>query len=106
MLKLQHVERDALKYDGRMRLSSAQNCLEMSTAAFENAKQLNCPILLIHGQADTVVPFNAGEDMIKQCQSSDKQLYEVSSLHGVLCDPPDVRNAIAAYIVEWMQHRR
>jgi fermentation-respiration switch protein FrsA (DUF1100 family) len=63
-------------------------------------------MLFVHGREDTVVPFEDSQEIVNDTgASSDKELYEVSSLHGVLCDPPEKREEIAEYIVKWLQRR-
>jgi len=102
----QHVEDDKLKYTSRMRLGSAKELMMMATTAKTKAKEIGRPMLFVHGREDTVVPFEDSQEIVNDTgTSSDKELYEVSSLHGVLCDPPEKREEIAEYIVKWLQRR-
>mmetsp|Transcript_29892 Transcript_29892/g.41650 ORF Transcript_29892/g.41650 Transcript_29892/m.41650 type:complete len:336 (+) Transcript_29892:234-1241(+) len=72
------------------------------TDRWQNIKEvesIDCPILLIHGQADKLIPFTHSEILYDKCKSQHKQLVIVAeATHNTFNEVEDIKKPIEKFI--------
>mmetsp|Transcript_22388 Transcript_22388/g.35980 ORF Transcript_22388/g.35980 Transcript_22388/m.35980 type:complete len:375 (+) Transcript_22388:95-1219(+) len=72
------------------------------TDRWQNIKEvqsIDCPMLLIHGQADTLIPFTHSELLYDKCKSQHKQLVIVAeATHNTFDEVEDIKKPIEKFI--------
>jgi len=97
---------DPLGYHGAMCLATGAALLEAITELRTRLKELTVPMLIIHGDADEIVPLAGSRLLYDQSSSTDKTLSVYPDmLHSPLCEFPDVRAKVEAEILAWIGAR-
>lgn len=61
--------------------------------------KIDCPVLLIHGQADELIPFTHSEDLYDRCKSQHKQLVIIAEAsHNVFDEEEDIMKPIMIFV--------
>ena len=97
---------DELGYHGSMCLATAAALLEAISALQEKLHELTVPMLIIHGDADEIVPLSGSKLLLDKAKSQDKTLSVYPGmLHSPLCEFPDVRQKVEKEILDWIATR-
>lgn len=85
---------------------SANFLLEMTNtmeAVKKNANQINLPILIMHGTADTMTAPSGSELLHAQCSSSDKTLRLYDGLFHEIFNEPEQKRVLSD-VIDWLQN--
>lgn len=69
----------------------------------ENLEALDTPILLLHGEHDSLIPLESSKEIYQHASSSDKTLKVYNSEHAVLLEPEHVQ--AVKDIKHWLNER-
>ena len=97
---------DPLTYSGAMCLSTASALLETMAAIETQLSDVETPFLVVHGDADEIVPLSASQTLFQRAKSTDKRLSVYPGmLHAAFCELPPTRAKVEAEILEWLGAR-
>lgn len=99
---------DTMVYQGRMRLGSANACLQTAIELSQHFHEVQVPFLCLTAGKDVVVDKDASELLLAQASTPEEDKKNITypeALHGLLCEPQDKREAIEADIVDWINGR-
>jgi alpha-beta hydrolase superfamily lysophospholipase len=93
-------ETDPLNYRGPMPRSMISAFVEIAGVR-DRLAQISLPILVMHGEADALVPFQASEDIAATVSSKDVTLKVWPELYHEILNEPE-KDEVLAVIVGWL----
>lgn len=97
---------DELGFHGDMCLATGKSLLDASLGLEARLKDVTVPMLVIHGDADEIVPLAGSEKLDEESASDDKTLtIYPGMLHSPLCEYPETRDKVEAQILAWLEAR-
>lgn len=99
-------DNDPLGFHGAMCLATGRSLIEASLQLEASLDKIKVPFLVVHGDADEIVPLDGSRLLLQKAQSADKHL-EVypGMLHAPLCELPDTRALVEQLILDWLRAR-
>ncbi|KAF0683446.1 Aste57867_24480 [Aphanomyces stellatus] len=99
-------EDDVLYYTGRIRIGTGLALLAGIDAATPHLHNLTLPLLIQHGQDDTIVSIDASRHVHAVASSTDKTLVEYAQGgHLLWAEPPSIAKPFVADMLAWLnQH--
>ncbi|KAJ8600672.1 hypothetical protein CTAYLR_007442 [Chrysophaeum taylorii] len=98
---------DPLGFHDPMCLATGKALLDAALDLEQRLDTISVPFLVIHGDADEIVPLEGSKLLIEKAASTDKTLSVYPDmLHSPLCEFPEVRDKVEAEILAWLDARR
>lgn len=98
------ADTDPLNHNGRVPARTGAEIIEAARTAQQQAPHFTLPYLIVHGQADTIVPTSGSARFHEHTASLDKQRIAYDGLrHEVLNEPE--RDLVLADIQQWIDER-
>jgi acylglycerol lipase len=92
---------DTLVHKGWTPISIAKYIIDTGIIIQMNAKELVLPILIMHGETDTVAPISSSRIMVERIGSADKTLKTWANMQHEILNEVD-RQAVINTIIEWL----
>jgi len=95
---------DPLSYHGAMCLATGGTLLAAIAELQPRLAELTVPMLVVHGDADEIVPLAGSQKLVEQataCQDKTLEVYP-GMLHSPLCEFPEVRAKVERQILDWL----
>jgi acylglycerol lipase len=107
---LREVAADALAYKGKLRVASAAAVVDLGHRTEANLETVAAPFFCLVADREMVLGprSRAAAERLMQVAATPPEHRAHKSydaLHGILCEPPEKRERIAADIVSWMDAR-
>ena len=107
---LREVAADALAYKGKLRVASAAAVVALGHRTEANLEAVVAPFFCLGADREMVLGprSRAAAERLMQVAATPPEHRAHKSydaLHGILCEPPEKRERIAAEIVSWMDAR-
>jgi acylglycerol lipase len=105
--KRKACEEDKLTIKGSsIRIGSASTCVELANCIQSDFDKVECPFLLMVADEDCVVDNQGDFDLYEKSPSTtDKTMKRYPALHGLLCEPSPLVDAIQGDMVQWIRER-
>ena len=105
------VEADELAYKGNLRVAAAAAVLDLGQRIESSLERVAVPFFCLVAEREMVLgPRSraAAEELMRVAATPvDERAYKAyDALHGLLCEPAETRQSIAADIVGWMERNR
>lgn len=95
---------DPLVYRGRMYLGLVGAAMRAAHRITDGAQWCEAPVLILHGEADSLVDASASEALYERWGFEDKTLKVYPGLYHEILNEPE-REEVLAEIVEWLDAR-
>ena len=104
---LAEVEADTLAYKGSLRIASVAAVLELGQTTEAALASVRVPFLCCVAERDQVLGPNsrAAQQRLMEVAATPldrRTLKSYDALHGLLCEPPEMRARIAGDVVDWL----
>lgn len=93
------------KGGGKMRVASALTCVELAGCIQADFSNVTIPFLVLVADEDYLVNNQGAEDLYEKSPSTDKTIKHYPALHGILCEPSPLVDAIQSDLLEWIRTR-
>lgn len=94
-------EADTITEKGPTRISMGKYILETGEMIQGRAKEINLPIMFMHGESDVVTPISGSRIMHERVASKDKTLHTYPNMQHEIMNEVD-RNTVLQTIVDWL----
>lgn len=94
---------DPYTYKGWLRFAFAWALLESGAYVYDHAGEFKLPMLLLHGEADKVVPKSASQDLFAKLKTDDKTLKLLPDLYHEIFSEPE-RDKIFEIVIGWLNN--
>jgi acylglycerol lipase len=104
--KRQECENDDLTVSGaKLRVASALTCVDVTWQLRQEFSEISVPYLLLIADEDVVVKNEGADELFESSVSTDKTKKNYPALHGLLCEPSPLFDAIQKDILDWLNER-
>jgi acylglycerol lipase len=101
---LQDLDRDPLVYKGKIYARTWLELIRASKEVKERCKEIETPVLILHGKQDQITDFEASQEMYAEIGSTDKTLKLYEGLSHLLLLENKQDHAVKA-IIQWVDSR-
>lgn len=99
-------DNDPLRFHGSMCLATGRSLIQASLQLEASLDKVKVPLLVVHGDADEIVPLEGSKLLLQKAQSADKHLQVYPGmLHAPFCELPETRAVVEQLVLDWLRAR-
>jgi alpha-beta hydrolase superfamily lysophospholipase len=97
-------DNDPLNHRGKVRARTGLELLSAGPQVFQRADEISLPIMIMHGDADSIASVDGSHQLHQSIASADKSIQIFHGLYHEILNEPE-KDQILSDIVRWMQNR-